>query len=57
MMPFYANINRLVEDWVIAFGERYSHRLNPLLSFSMNLELVSAAEFHLVFVGNLACRY
>jgi hypothetical protein len=37
---FYANINRLVEGWDIAYVEHYSLRPKPLLTFSMNLELV-----------------
>ena len=41
MMLLYANINRLVEGWDIAYGEPCSLRAKPLLSPSMNLELVS----------------
>ncbi|GFP84196.1 vacuolar protein sorting-associated protein 54 chloroplastic [Phtheirospermum japonicum] len=34
---------RLVEGWGIAFVERYSHKLNPSLNSSMNLESVFIA--------------
>lgn len=44
---FYAKINRLVEGWDIAYVEHCSLRPKPLLTFSMNLELVfDQACFH-----------
>lgn len=40
MTLFYANINRLVEGWDIAYVEHCSLRPKPLSSSSMNLALV-----------------
>ena len=42
--------NRLVEGWDIASGEHCSHRPNPLLISSMNLELVPDPNYQLFFV-------
>jgi hypothetical protein len=41
----YANINRLVEGWVIVFVEQCNHRLKLLLISSMKCELVSFSSF------------
>ena len=41
----YANINRLVEGWVIVFVEQCNHRLKLLLISSMKCELVSFFSF------------
>lgn len=40
MMLIYANINRLVEGWDIAYVEHCSLRPKPLSNSSMNLALV-----------------
>lgn len=51
----FANVYRLVEDWVIVFGEHCNHRPRPLLISNMNLGLVCSPvelclSFLLVFI-------
>lgn len=44
----FANIYRLVEDWVIVFGEHCNHRPRPLLISNTNPGLVvSPVELYL----------
>lgn len=42
---------RLVEGWAIAFGEHCSHKQKPLLTSSMNLELVSIPFFNYIYLS------
>lgn len=56
MILYYADINRLVEGWDIAFEEHFSHKLNPSLNSSMNLELVFVDANYSIF-GGTSARY